>query len=186
MEIVWYYFEIFVYFHHHTDDQIEVVNRSLGDMLRCLVGVKQGVCDLILSIAKFAYNISINRSTGKSLFQIVNDYSPRTLIDLVPLPPPMRVSEPTENFAKHIHDLHVEIRRNISLRNEEYKLTTDVHHRSKEFNAGEYVMVRICTERIPKNFMQELWALILSFVNWDLKHIFLISLMTWILAMFPM
>ena len=28
----------------------------------------------------------------------------------VPLPPHMRVFEPTENFSKHIHDLHVEIR----------------------------------------------------------------------------
>ena len=71
----------------------------------------------------------------------------------------MRVSKPTENFVKHIHDLHAEIRRKISLSNEEYKLATDVHCRSKEFNGGDYVMVRIHPERIPKtfskNFMQE-------------------------------
>ena len=87
----------------------------------------------------------------------------------VPLPPHMRVSKPAENFAKHIHDLHDEIRGKISLSNEEYKLTTDVHRRYKEFNVGDYVMVCIRPERIPKNFqknfMQELWALILSFVN---------------------
>ena len=60
------------------------------------------------------------------------------------------MSEPTENFAKHIHDLHAEIKRKISLSNKEYKLATDVHRRSKEFNVGDYVMVRIRPERIPK------------------------------------
>ena len=68
-------------FHPQTDGQAEVVNRSLGDMLRCLVGVKQGVWDLILSIPEFAYNNYVNRSIGRSPFQIVNGYSPRTPID---------------------------------------------------------------------------------------------------------
>ena len=101
---------------------------------------------------EFVYNNYVNRSTGNSLFQIVNSYSPLTPIDLVPLPPHMCVSEIAENFAKHIHDLHVEIRQKISLNNEEYKLAADVHRRSKKFNVGEYVMVRIRPKRIPKTF----------------------------------
>ena len=145
-------------FHPQTDGQTEVVNRSLGNLLRSLVGIKQGVWDLILSTAEFAYNNSVNRSTGKSPFQIVNGYSPRTPIDLVPLPPHMHVSEPAENFATHIHDLHAEIRRKISLSNEEYKLAADVHRRSKEFNVGDHVMVRIRPERIPKTFSKKLYA----------------------------
>ena len=60
------------------------------------------------------------------------------------------VSEPAENFAQHGYDLHAEIRRKISLSNEEYKPSTDVHRRSKEFNVGDYVMVRIRPKRIPK------------------------------------
>ena len=75
-----------------------------------------------MSTTEFAYNNFVNRSTGKSHFQIVNGYSPRTPIDLVPLPPHMRVSEPTKNFAKHIHDLHADIRQKNFLSNEEYKL----------------------------------------------------------------
>ena len=145
-------------FHPQTDGQTEVVNRSLGNMFRCLVGVKQGVWDLILPTTEFVYNNFVNRSTSKSHFQIVNGYSPRTPIDLVPLPPHMHVSEPAENFAKHIHDLHAEIRRKISLSNEEYKLAVDVHRRSKEFNVGDYVMVRIRLERIPKTFSKKLYA----------------------------
>ena len=145
-----------------TYGQTEVVKRSLSDMLRCLVGVKQGVWDLILSIVEFAYNNFVNRSTGKSHFQIVNGYSPRTPIDLVPLPPHMRVFELAENFAKHIHDLHVEIRRKFSLSNEEYKLVTDVHRRTKEFNIGVYVMVRIRPKRIPKIFSKKLYARVMG------------------------
>ena len=81
----------------------------------------------------------------------------------------MHVSEPVENFSKHIHDLHVEIRRKISLSNEEYKLAADVHRRSKEFDVGEYVMVRIRPKRILKMFSNKLYTKsmvhILSFVN---------------------
>ena len=123
-----------------------------------MVGVKQGVWDLSLSTVEFAHNNSVNCSTGKSPFQIVNGYSPRTPIDLVPLPPHMSVYKPIENFAKHIHDLHAEIRRQISLSNEEYKLAVDVHRRSKEFNIDEYVMVHILLERIPKTFSKKLYA----------------------------
>ena len=104
---------------------------------------------------EFAYNNYVNHSTGKSHFQIVNGYSPHTPIDLVPLPPHIHVFEPVENFAKHIHDLHAKIRQKIALSNEEYKLAVDVHRRSKEFNVGEYVMVHIRPERIPKMFSKK-------------------------------
>ena len=57
--------------HPQTDGQIEVVNRSLGNFLRFLVGDKPKGWDLILPQANFAYNNSVNRSTRKSPFQIV-------------------------------------------------------------------------------------------------------------------
>ena len=70
----------------------------------------------------------------------------------------MRVSEPAANFVKHIHDLHAEIRRKISLSNEEYKLAANVHRRSKEFYVGEYKLVCIRPKRIPKTFSKKLYA----------------------------
>ena len=74
----------------------------------------------------------------------------------------MCVFEPAENFAKHVHDLHDEIRRKISISNEEYKLAANVHRRSKEFNVSEYVMVHIRPERIPKTFSKKLYARAMS------------------------
>ena len=83
--------------------------------------------------------------------------SDSSIIDVILLPH-MHVFKPAENFAKHIHDLHAKIRRKIYLSNEEYKLADDVHHRSKEFNVGEYVMVRIRPKRIQKTFSKNLYA----------------------------
>lgn len=51
-------------FHPQIDDQTEVVNRSLGDLLRCCVGERTKTWDQILPMVEFAYNSSVNRSTG--------------------------------------------------------------------------------------------------------------------------
>ena len=68
--------------HPQTYGQIEVVNHSLGNLLRCLVGDKPKGWDMILPQAEFAYNNSVNRSTGKSPFQIVYGNSLRTASEL--------------------------------------------------------------------------------------------------------
>ena len=94
---------------------------------------------------------------GLCLALVAKEVSSDSSIVDVPLPPHMRVFEPTKNFAKHIHDLHVGIRRKIFLSNKEYKMTVDVHHRYKEFNVGEYVMVHIRPKRIPKSFSKKLY-----------------------------
>ena len=69
-------------FHPQTEGQTEVVNRSLGDLLRCLVGEHVSNWDQILPMAEFAYNSSVNRSTGRSPFEIVTGLLPRKPIDL--------------------------------------------------------------------------------------------------------
>ena len=48
-------------FHPQTDGQTEIVNRSLGNLLRCLVGENLRAWDLVLPTAEFAYNSSVNR-----------------------------------------------------------------------------------------------------------------------------
>jgi hypothetical protein len=58
-------------YHPQADGQKEVVNRSLGYLLRSLVTEHHSQWDHILSHAEFSYNDSLNRSTGKSPFQIV-------------------------------------------------------------------------------------------------------------------
>jgi hypothetical protein len=51
-------------YHPQMDGQMEVVNRSLGDLLRSLVVEHHSSWDNTLSQANFSYNDSVNRSTG--------------------------------------------------------------------------------------------------------------------------
>lgn len=136
-------------YHPQTDGQTEVVNRSLGNLLRCLVSDHNRNWDLILPTAQFAYNSSINRSIGMSPFEVVHGYKPRKPLDLLPMSLNARVSESAESFARRIQDLHIEITKQIQASNAQYKLQADLHRRHNEFNVGDYVMIRIRPERFP-------------------------------------
>ena len=98
-------------FHPQIDGQNEVVNRNLGNLLWCLVGEANRNWDSILPIAQLAYNSSINRSISASPFEVMHGYTPRKPLDLLPMSPHVRIFESAEAFARHIHDLHNEIRK---------------------------------------------------------------------------
>jgi transposase InsO family protein len=51
-------------YHPQIDGQTEVMNKSLGDVLRRLVTEHHSQWDHILQQAEFTYNDSLNRSTG--------------------------------------------------------------------------------------------------------------------------
>ncbi|CAA3008078.1 DNA RNA polymerases superfamily [Olea europaea subsp. europaea] len=134
-------------YHPQTDGQIEVVNRSLGNLLRCLVQENLRNWDLILPVTQIAYNSSINRSLGMSPFEAVHEYKPREPLDLIPMSPQARASVSAEAFAQHLRDLHIEINKQLEASNAQYKLQADLHKRHIEFHVGDYVMVRIRPER---------------------------------------
>jgi hypothetical protein len=69
-------------YHPQTDGKIEVVNRSLGDLLRILVIEHHSQWDSILLQEEFAYNDSVNRSTGQSPFQVVYGTQLRGIFEL--------------------------------------------------------------------------------------------------------
>jgi len=52
-----------------------------------------------LPLVEFAYNNAVNRTTGKSPFEIVHGYFLRTPADLIPLPLDVHVSHPASTFG---------------------------------------------------------------------------------------
>ena len=61
-------------FYPQTDGQTEVVNKTLGNLLRCFVGKILKTWDLILPMVVYAYNGSVNRTTDLSLFEVVTGF----------------------------------------------------------------------------------------------------------------
>ena len=114
--------------------------------------------DLLLPRAEFAYNCSVNRSTGKSPFEIVHGYKPNRPLDLIPALEHTRVSESAESFAQHVKDLHHDISQKINLSNNMYKQLANSHRRLKEFAEGDQVMIRLRPERFPPGAVRKLHA----------------------------
>ena len=86
-----------------------MVNRSLGNLLRCLVGDNPKGWDLILPQEKFSYNNFVNRSTSRSPFQIVYWSIQRTSLELRKIEQGERTGADVEDFAKHVKNLHEEV-----------------------------------------------------------------------------
>lgn len=62
--------------HPQTDGQIDVVNRTLRNLLRTLSANKPKLWDKVIAQAEFAYNDIPNKSTKMSPFQIVYGHRP--------------------------------------------------------------------------------------------------------------
>ena len=81
------------------------------------MGDKPKGWDLILPQVEFSYNNSINRSIGRSPFQIVYESSPRTTPKLRKMEQGERTSAEAEEFSKHIKCLHEEVHVHITKMN---------------------------------------------------------------------
>ena len=70
-------------YHPQIGGQIEIVNRSLGNLLQRIVGKKPKQWELALPQAEFSYNSLVNRTTGKSPFQVVYGHHSQGVLNLV-------------------------------------------------------------------------------------------------------
>ncbi|GJT03776.1 RNA-directed DNA polymerase [Tanacetum coccineum] len=133
--------------HPQTDGQTKAVNRTLGNMIRCLCGEKPKLWDVSLAQAEFAYNSAVHSSTGFSPFEVVYKTSLRHVVDLVDLPGKKNVQ--ANRMVKEVQDTHEVVRANITEANARYKIAADKQRRKKLFQMGDEVMVFLRKERFP-------------------------------------
>ncbi|KAI9191530.1 hypothetical protein LWI28_009631 [Acer negundo] len=134
-------------YHPQTDGKTDVVNRALGDLLRCLVGDNVRSWDLKLSQAEFAHNHAINRSSGFILFQVVYFLVPRRPLDLLPLPNKTRIHGKAEDFVQGLRGVHQQVQENLSQSSEKYKLAADKKRRHLEFKVVDFVWAVLTKDR---------------------------------------
>ena len=112
-------------FHPQIDQQIEVVNRSLGNLLQYLVGNKPSNWEMVLAQAEFAYNNSMNRSTGKTPFKIVTGMHPRGISYLWDVANEEKRIVEGEEFVGFMESLHKEVKLRLKQSNQKYKENAD-------------------------------------------------------------
>ncbi|GJU37051.1 RNA-directed DNA polymerase [Tanacetum coccineum] len=131
-------------FHHpQTDRQTEVVNRSLGNLLRSLIRDNAKQWDLILSQAEFAYNRSVNRTTGKSLFEVVYGWNSITPLDLFHVLEVGQFSKEGADQSERIKELHQSVQEQIIRHNKQYKEHADKHRKQVLYREGDLVWIHL-------------------------------------------
>ncbi|GJY42538.1 putative reverse transcriptase domain-containing protein [Tanacetum coccineum] len=112
-------------YHPQTNGQTEVVNRSLSNLLRCLVGDHVKAWDQKLCQAEFAHNHAVNQSIVFSPFQVVYSAQPRGPLDLMSLPVSSSVPKKVQDFVEGLHKVHKVVRDNLVRDNSKYKQDAD-------------------------------------------------------------
>ena len=118
-------------------------------MLRFLVGNKPSNWEMVLAQAEFAYNNSINKSTGKTPFEIVIGMHPRGISNLRDVSGEEKRSATGEEFVDFMESLHKEVKLRLEQSNPKYKENADQSRRHHDFQVGDEVIVHLKKGRFP-------------------------------------
>ena len=91
----------------------------------------------------------MNRSIGKSPFEVVYGHVPAHYLDFAPIPESPMTSKKAEDFAVTMARIYEEVRNKLEVSTKVYREATNVHHRIKTFKEGELVWVYLKKERLP-------------------------------------
>lgn len=113
--------------HPQTDGLMEVVNRSLGILLRSLIKKNIQHWKSLLPYVEFSNNKSVNRTIIKSPFEVVFGKNPLGPLDLHPLVSSQSVSSVDTERVKQLKTLHEKIKAQLEKQMKKYKCQADKH-----------------------------------------------------------
>ena len=104
---------------------------------------------MVLAQAEFTYNNSVNRSIGKTPFEIFTRMHPRGISNLRDVASEENRSFVGEEFADFMESLHKEVKLRLEQSNQKYKKNSNQSRRHHDFQVGDEVMVHLKKGRFP-------------------------------------
>ncbi|XP_042415186.1 uncharacterized protein LOC122004349 [Zingiber officinale] len=142
--------------HPQTDGQPEVVNRTLGNLLRSTIGKNLKAWEDCIRFIEFVYNRVTHSSTKYSPFEIVYGFNPLTPLDLIPLPMDEIASLEGQAKADLVKRIHDKARQHMLRRNEQISTRANKGQKPITFQPGDWVWVHFRKERFPKRRQSKL------------------------------
>ena len=147
-------------YHPQTDGQTERANRTIEDMLRAYVSWEQDDWDQHLTAAEFAYNNSVQASTGCTPFYLNAGQHPLSPVDLVvrTRASALDTSGPSnpasDSFVQRIDASIERAKTNLQAAQARQAKYADQHRREETYKIGDRVLLSTAhlnnQERAPK------------------------------------
>ena len=135
--------------HPQTDGQTEVVNRTLGQLLRCFVKENLKSWEDHLPHIEFAYNRVVHSSTSHSPFEVVYGFNPLTPLDLLPIPYDCVMNANGVDRAEKIKALHRHVREQIEKKNAQVAKQHNKGRKPLVLKEGDWVWLHLRKDRFP-------------------------------------
>ncbi|KAK1644216.1 hypothetical protein QYE76_062021 [Lolium multiflorum] len=136
--------------HPQTDDQTEVVNRTLSQLFRSMIKKNLKEWEDCLTHVEFAYNRAVHSTTELCPFEVVYGFKHITPLDLLPLPIRERVNIEASKRADFVWKIHVKTKELIEKKGKNNAARVNKKCKEMLFKPGDMVWVHFRKDRFPK------------------------------------